>query len=324
MMPCNGCLGSRTRGAGLRAFTLLECVVVISIVTVLLAILIPAVQSVRAMAKKTQCLNNLRQIGLGLSNYSASFSSFPMAHAKGLSFHVMLLPFIEQVPLYNAINFNSGGWNSVDNSTAYRANLSVYSCSADSHLTADQQDFGWTSYAGNRGVGGQKYGENGAFQFPPGKVVALREFTDGTSTTAAVSEWILGSGPNRDRDPLRGTFHTPEPRTQPDEFELFASTCHALDTATARTNHNRKGYNWMRGDFGKTLYNHTLSLNDHTCLNGSAYQQGAWTAGSRHPGGANVLFADSSAHFVRQSVDLSVWRALGSRNGGETISEDSF
>jgi len=307
-----------------RAFTLLELLVVISIIGVLLALLIPAVQSARGMARKAQCLNNLRQIGLALSNYAATYDAFPMVNSSGYSFLVPLLPHLDQAPLYHALNFNGDGWASAMSATGVQTQLSVYLCPADPPPSWYETAFGWTSYAGNGGVGIQKYGHNGAFINSPGKCVSLREFTDGASATAAVAEWILGSGPNRDRDPLRGTFHTPEMLTQPDEFDQFAAACHSLDTATARTSLKRKGCEWARADYGMSLYNHTLTPNDHTCLNGSAYQQGAWTAGSRHPGGANVVFADASARSVRRTVDLAVWRALGSRNGGETVSSDAF
>jgi len=307
-----------------RAFTLLECLVAISIIGVLLAILIPAVQSARGMAKKAQCLNNLRQIGLALSNYAATYDSFPMVNSSGYSFLVTLLPHLDQGPIYHSLNFNGEAWVSAMNATGIQTQLSVYLCPADPPPSWYEAQSGWTGYAGNGGVGIQKYGHNGAFINGPGACVRLREFTDGASATAAVAEWILGSGPRRDRDPLRGTFHTPERLLEPDEFDLFASACRSLDTATARTSLKRKGCEWVRADYGMSLYNHTLTPNDHTCLNGSAYQQGAWTAGSRHPGGTNVLFADSSARNVRRTVDLAVWRALGSRNGGETISQDSL
>lgn len=297
---------------------------VISIIGVVLALLIPAVQSARGMAKRAQCLNNLRQIGLALSNYATVYDSFPMVNSSGYSFLVTLLPYLDQPPMHQSLNFNGSAWESIMNATGYTANLSILLCPADPLPQRDEEDFGFTSYAGNGGVGIQKYGHNGAFINGPGACVRLREFTDGASATVAVSEWILGSGPNRDRTPLRGTFHTPEELLEPDEFELFASACRSLDTATARTSLKRKGYNWMRADYGMSLYNHTLAPNGHTCLNGTAYQQGAWTAGSRHPGGTNVLFVDSSARNVRRTVDLAVWRALGSRNGGETIPEGSF
>lgn len=312
------------RRLGAAGFTLLEIMVVISIVAILLAMLIPAVQSARGAARRAQCLSNLRQIGIGVANYAASFDCLPMANARGHSFLVAILPHIDQKSLFNSINFEAGEWDQKDNLAAVGTNLAVYLCASDPHEARSGGPFGWTNYAGSRGVGVQKYGENGAFSFPPGKTVKHRDFTDGLSTTVMVSEWVLGGGSSDNPDPLRSTFHTPRRLTEPDEFEEFASLCRDLDTATARVNRNHKGENWMHGEFGKTLYNHTLALNGRTCLNGSGYQTGAWTAGSMHPGGANVLFADSSARFIRQSTQLEVWRALGSRNGGETISRDAY
>ncbi len=75
----------------------------------------------------------------------------------------------------------------------------------------------------------------------------------------------------------------------------------------------------MFGEFNFTLYNHTLSINDHSCTNGTRWQEGAWTATSQHGQGANVVFADGHASFLKDSIALEVWRALGSRNGGESV-----
>lgn len=305
-------------------FTLLECLVVIAIVGILAAILIPAVLSARRAANKTRCLNNLRQIGIGLSSYSTSFNSFPPANAQGSSMHVSILPFIDQKALYNSLNFRVDLLSSISNSTVISTSLTAFLCPSDSHYAVESGDYAWTNYAGNRGGGLQKYGENGAFKFPPGAIVTLGEFSDGMSTTVLVSEWILGGQSRDDRDPKKATFHTRLKLAKPEEFDQFTALCHNIDVATAKTDSHRKGLNWAHGELGKSLYNHTLSPNDHTCLNGTGYQIGAWTAGSRHPGGLNVMFADSSTRFVRETVDLAVWRAIGSRNGGEVVSQGSF
>lgn len=307
-----------------RAFTLLECLVVVSIIGILLALLIPAVQSARGTARKAQCLNNLRQIGLAISNYGAQYESLPMARGGGFSFLVPLLPHLEQGALYNTINFDGDAWGSVLSGTAAFNSLAVFLCPADFLPQRDEVDFGWTNYAGNCGGGVQKYGDNGAFISGPGSTVRLRDVTDGASATVAVAEWVLGTGMSGDRGALTGTFHTPTELIEHDELELFVEACRSLDIATARISRKSKGYNWTHGEFAATLYNHTLTPNGHTCINGSAFQQGAWTAGSRHPGGANVVFVDGSARSIKRSVDLEVWRALGSRDGGEAISGDAY
>lgn len=309
-----------------RAFTLIECLVVISIIGLLVALLIPAVQIARESARKARCQNNLRQIGLGLLNYASSNGSLPPAMGNGgSSYLVVILPFEDQAVLFNAINFTlSLDSLAVANSTAGGTQISVYVCPSDPAEAPTTPGLGWASYAGSRGIGLQKYGEDGVFQFPPGRTTAISQISDGTSTTAMVSEWVLGTGSFLDRDPLRSIFHTLSRLDKPEQFDAFANLCHGLNIVTAKVSSYRKGLNWMHGEFGMTLYNHTMPVNDHSCLNGTGYQIGAWTAGSRHPGGANILFADGHARFSKQTVNPVIWRAIGSRNGGEVVSADSY
>jgi prepilin-type processing-associated H-X9-DG protein len=92
-----------------------------------------------------------------------------------------------------------------------------------------------------------------------------------------------------------------------------------LDVGKAQLSVQRKGYTWMHGELGRTLYNHCLGVNDHTCTNGGLVQHGAWTAGSLHSGGANVVFVDGHVSFIRQEMDLSVWHAIGSMDGNEIV-----
>jgi len=185
-------------------------------------------------------------------------------------------------------------------------------------------DFSWTSYAGNRGAGLQKYGEVGVFRLPYGTTISYGDITDGTSRTAMISEWILGSGPSDDRDRKRAIFHTRTRLDRPDQLEDFANLCRDTDAATAKVSSHRKGLNWMHGEFGKTLYNHVVVPNGQTCLNGSGYQVGGWTASSRHRGGIHVLLADGHARFVGDSIARNVWEAIGSSNLGEIIDPSSY
>lgn len=126
------------------------------------------------------------------------------------------------------------------------------------------------------------------------------------------------------RDPKRCVFVTPVPFLEPDELDRFAAACRELDPMTAKIHTvTWRGVNWLWGELGRSLYNHTLQPNEKSCLNGTGYQDGAWTAGSFHKSGVNALYVDGHVNFVRDSVGLEVWRALGSRNGKEVINESN-
>ena len=307
---------------GGRAFTLVEVLVSIAIIGILIGLLIPAVQAAREAARRSQCLGNLHQLGIALNAYLGTNGVLPPSNEGGFSPYVALLPNLEQSPLYHAINLSLPQMGVAPaNRTAHQTSVSIFLCPSDAPPT--NADPWRISYAGNRGDGVQKYGYNGAFTLA--QPVAPAEFTDGLSTTAAVAEWLTGGDPESVRDLRRNVLETPRQLTAAAEFDEFARLCSGMSLLDARLGAPQtKGMDWLSGEFGMTLYNHTLMINQPSCTNGSAYQQGAWTAGSQHPAGANLLFADGHATLIRESTNLSVWRALGSRNGGEVLTENGF
>lgn len=300
---------TRERGADAQCnlgFTLVELLVVLSVVGLLLALIIPAVLNSREAARRFQCLRNLNQIGIGVHNYSSTYGCFPLGNSTTGGFLVAILPYIDQRPLYDAFQGPGQG-------TVMAVNVGVYICPSDS--SPIREPLGTTNYAGNQGTGVQKYGYNGAFAlFQP---VRPSDFTDGTSSTAAVCEWLIGPVTGLLRDAKRSVFMTSKPLMGPGELDLFAAACRDLDPSTAALSPATVGRNWAGGDFGRSLYNHVETINRNSCTNGSAYQEGAWTAKSAHPAGANLLYADGHAAFVKETIDPALWRALGSRNGGE-------
>ncbi|MBX6314047.1 MAG: DUF1559 domain-containing protein [Isosphaeraceae bacterium] len=303
------------------AFTLVECLVAVAVVALLIALLVPAVQMAREAGRRAQCANNLRQFGLALANYASTVGSFPLGYGEqGYSTHAALLPYMEQRPMYDALNFHVGSslLPAPENWTVAAITPATFLCPSDP-LAQSHRDISRTNYAGNRGVGVQKYGYNGVFSGPFEPSVKPGDITDGLSNTVAMSEWLIGPANRTVRDPKRSVYKTPR-LIQPEEFDRFAEACHHIDIRTAPLNAPSRGINWLFGEFNFSLYNHTLSINDHSCTNGTAFQQGAWTATSLHPGGANAAFADGHVSFVRDSIERNLWRALGSRNSGEAIS----
>ena len=175
---------------------------------------------------------------------------------------------------------------------------------------------GGSSYASNGGVGFSTSGRarNGAFG------ASVNDFTDGMSNTAAVSEWLRGTGDPSVRDPKRSVFATPNRLINITDPGPFGAQCHGLDPLTATLAPLGKWIDWTRNGFGYSLYNHVLGINDHTCTNGGLIDQRAWTAGSAHPSGANVLYADGHVRFVKDTIALPTWRALGTRDGRDVVS----
>jgi len=294
-------------------FTLIEILVVLAVILILVGLLLPAIQAAREASRRAACSNHLRQLGLGLQSYSEIHTVFPGGGA--FSPHAMLLPFLEQRHLYDGINFSRDAIVFGPNRTAGAYVVSTFMCPSDSIPDSEQ---GVTSYAGNSGYGfdsGQPL-QNGLFATTNRPPIGPRDILDGMSGTAAFAEWFVGMPPPA-RDPRRSVFQTPDAFVDWEDFPRFVRQCEAIDTQNAPLNGPSKGETWLPYGMGYTLYNHSLNIAQPSCTNTSFAALGAWTAGSEHKGGANVLHCDGHVAFVKQSIDGAVWRALGSRSGQE-------
>jgi prepilin-type N-terminal cleavage/methylation domain-containing protein/prepilin-type processing-associated H-X9-DG protein len=301
-----------------RAFTLIEVLVVIVIVAVLVGLTLAAVQASREAARQSQCANNLKQIGLAIQEYASVHNILPLGYGgggNGISFLVAILPYAGQSPLYNSVNMLTS-----QSQTVMRATISIYLCPSDGARRTNP--LGATNYAGNQGSGVQDFGYNGAFSRD--KSVGYQNFPDGTSQTAEAGEWLTGRNTGAVRDPVRSVFMTPVPYPSKGQLALFCRSCTSLDIVSAPLSPMVVGVPWTHGDFGHSLYTHVMPIDQHTCLNGSMHQEGAWTAKSNHGDSVNVLFADAHVRRVNKSIALSVWRALGSRDGAELIAAGSY
>jgi prepilin-type processing-associated H-X9-DG protein len=302
-----------------RGLSQIEVVITVAIIALLVALLVPAVQSSRAASRKIQCAANLRQIGIAIGAYESAHQMFPPGGSYGASMHVSLLPFIDQKNLFDRYDFVNR-----DDSAVRIQVVSLYLCPSDS---APQT---WpfrtpgeaaTSYAGNSGTGVMKYGYNGMFRHisaasPPLRDGPIRaaDVRHGLSNTAAVSEILHGDGTMAR---LRVNWNTPQAFPEPDGYDDFAAECSGIPRMPAdfgwMGDIQARGLPWTYGDIGRTMYNHVLGPNQPSCYNGTFVQTGIVSAGSAHAGGVNVLLADGHVVFISDSVDLFVWRDLGSR-----------
>jgi len=314
-----------------RGFTLIELLVVITIIGVLTALLLSGVQSAREAARRAWCANNLKQLGLAMHSHHADHNAFPQsATANRFSPHTALLLYTEQVSVYNAINLGLDATD-MSNTTAGRTRIALFQC--PSEYSTFYTSGATLSYPAVSGYGHLNSETAGAGVFGAyGHKVSLASIQDGASQTAAFSEWLVGEsrkgfiGPDTRRyafeiDVFRDGWRAPE-----SYFEPFLKECRDANTWKHSYHGHRRGGNWIDYGNGTTAYNHNLTPNANSCVDGKGKHSrgGVWTASSFHPGGVNVLFADGHVQSVKDAIALNVWRALSTRAGGEIMDSSSY
>jgi prepilin-type N-terminal cleavage/methylation domain-containing protein/prepilin-type processing-associated H-X9-DG protein len=348
-----------------RGFTLIELLVVIAIIAVLISLLLPAVQSAREAARRSQCTNNMKQIALAMLNYENAQGSLPEGISQngsqdagsGCNYNTANTPrgwgalafalgFMEQTNIYNSLNFSfaSGGafapfsHAGAVNSTATVIVVSSYVCPDDQGwqqvAATSLNRYSQTSYFPSGGTWNtlgyysgpdcwQNDVGNGAFDDSTAYKVSA--FTDGTSNTILVGE------SNRFLNDPDTVFN------QWNRCLFFASSYPSPQGATTRP--QGLAYEVPRinaalfpddGDYGGvglpagTTYPDTSDYKSWL-LNIPKYKEfGQWGFRSRHPGGANFVFTDGSVHFLKESINLTTYQALGTRSSAEVISADQY
>jgi prepilin-type N-terminal cleavage/methylation domain-containing protein/prepilin-type processing-associated H-X9-DG protein len=319
-----------------RGFTLIELLVVIAIIAVLIALLLPAVQQAREAARRAQCKNNLKQLGLALHNYADTHRLFPpgqLGYPFVWSAQSQLLPFVEQANLQNLLDYDvpplvafQGGFNAVavmSNDTAAKIRLPLLICPSDSDSVPNAV-YGGISYpacVGSGNVFDANAANDGAHENADGVIYAksrtsFGSITDGTSNTVVFSEQLLGDGV--DQAPSTGDYR----RRVIELASSSQTTPSACNAASAAKWSGQRGAKWVNGHYGDSLYNHFLRPNagEPDCHNGF-HNFAITSARSHHTGGVNVALCDGSVRFVSETVDLFLWRAAAGRADGKVVSE---
>ena len=286
-------------------FTLVELLVVIAIIGILIALLLPAVQAAREAARRVQCVNNLKQMGLALHNYHDTHKVFPYAAGDynfgnpNLSWggywtwSAEVLPFLEQQPAYSLIDFNHP-YNDPHNEKACKTFIPVYQCPSapenvlvsSTVIFAGVEDVAETNYSaichhlpipqsGTRSGSGVMYDDS---------ATAIRDILDGTSHTLLVGETDCRKDDSR------------------------------YDDTTYCPNRQCKvGHSWVWANRITTAY----GVNSFVDF---------WLFGvtSHHAGGANFAFADAHVSFLSETIDQKVLEALTTREGGEVIPQADY
>ena len=333
-----------------KGFTLVELLVVITIIGILISLLLPAVQAAREAARRISCINNLKQCGLAMHVYESAYHRFPgVGNSATTCFSVQakLLPFAEQANLQSLIDFSlplftgKQGAQTLNTDTrmvaAARTVVPMFRCPSDAAndvfnqymvnlVKSPESAYAGGNYVVCTGSGaGTTYDiqnpTDGLFYY--GSAKGFHDISDGASNTLLMSESLLGSG----RDTIGPTPEDPTRQVGwPAAYGSFAPGGGFPDAinpdlasvaAGCTSWQGNRCTGWINGRPLFSAMSTYLPPNSPIPDIAGMQHMGFFAARSNHPGGVNILMADGSVRFVSDSIDLTTWRALGTCRGGE-------
>jgi prepilin-type N-terminal cleavage/methylation domain-containing protein/prepilin-type processing-associated H-X9-DG protein len=369
----------RSRSDGRKGFTLIELLVVIAIIAVLIALLLPAVQAAREAARRSQCVNNLKQLGLAAANYHSAFDCLPPGGFNAIragtgtlantpygswSCFAFMLPQMEQLSLYNSINFTygsgQGDTGGALQATVVRTRINTMLCPSATPPKGNVNGAGGATIAA---PGDSYFGSvgsslefdatrtvgppNGPFYYQ-GFSCSIRDIRDGTSNTIAFGEFQIGdfntsiiSIPSDVADSTTapaGVTRNTATMNQPfgpigstgANITAWLTSCQA-SLSTPATQKSFIGDTWAYGIMGRGLGNFVTAPNppypncvDFTVQSDFDVAPIVIGPSSFHAGGANIGMCDGSVRFLKNTTNLNVVWGIASIAGGEVVSADQF
>jgi prepilin-type N-terminal cleavage/methylation domain-containing protein/prepilin-type processing-associated H-X9-DG protein len=317
----SGCKSARN------GFTLVELLVVMTIISILIALLLPAVQAAREAGRRTQCCNNVKQLGLALQHYHQVYGRLPPGTVRRmtasdpsqttmLSWIGRILPYLEQEILYDRIDWEMEPGNMGRNERPCATELEVVRCPSNpaDPLTAGFAPTNYVACIGHTDHGDLREEPNkklrGAFGI--NSDTSFAKIRDGSSNTMFVSECVID---------------TPGIAFWDGDMPSYLDCLARVPPRKPPLPTDPRGFSWLFARRNQAWsYSTWLKPNDKVFASGECElypRQAPYAARSRHPGGVNVLYGDGAVEFVSQSIDATLWRISGTC-AGEELPGDQF